>query len=334
MADNTPLEPVDVLGGVGTNPGQLFYPRAIDADGDSLWVIDKTGRVQRLDPQTGDSLGEWRMPQTTLGMPTGVTSFTDVAGDVYLYVPDTHYHRVAVFRTGPPGSSEVLSVGEFGSYGTSAGEFIYPTDVAILPTPEGGGISRIYVSEYGGNDRVSVFDGSYRFLFAIGQSVGGGEGEARAHAVEFGRPQSIALDVENGWLLVADSSNHRVGKFTLDGELIRWFGSLDGPGREPGEFRYPYGLTTLGDGTVVVTEFGNCRVQRIDLESGRVVRMEGRAGRGHGELASPWASAALGRRLYVLDSGNNRIQVLDWRLSGAGRSAGRAGSSASGGRGG
>ena len=325
VADNTPLEPVEILGGVGTNPGQLFYPRAIDADEHSLWVIDKTGRIQRLDPRSGNSLGEWRMPETRLGMPTGVTSFTDAAGEVFLYVPDTHYHRVAVYRVGPVGSSDVSLVGEFGSYGTAGGEFIYPTDIAILPTPDGGGVSRIFVSEYGGNDRVSVFDSSYRFLFAIGQPDGSDP------SVVFGRPQSLAIDAEHGWLFVADSANHRVGKFTIDGTFMRWFGSPDGPGREPGEFRYPYGLTVLHDGTLVVTEFGNCRVQRIDVETGRVVRMEGRAGRGPGELASPWASVALGRRLYVLDSGNNRIQVLDWRLSG-GRSAARTESTA--GRGG
>lgn len=314
VADNSPLEPVAVLGGVGTNPGQLFYPRAIDSDGSSLWVIDKTARVQRLDPETGNSLGEWRMPESRLGMPTGVTSFRDSSGDVFLFVPDTHYHRVMVYRVGSVGTEASL-VGEFGRYGTGDGEFIYPTDVAILPTSDGGGISRIYVSEYGGNDRISVFDASHRFLYAIGKF---GTGE-RADATEFNRPQSIGIDVARGWLVVTDSSNHRVGKLTLDGKVIEWFGSRDRAGREPGQFRYPYGLELLGDGTVVVTEFGNNRVQRIDLETGRVLRMEGKAGRGPGELFSPWASVAVGRRLYVLDSGNNRIQVLDWRLPRGGR---------------
>lgn len=309
VARDAPLNPVAVLGGVGTNPGQFFYPRAMDADASTLWVIDKTARIQRIDPKTGDAVGQWRMPESRLGMPTGVTVFTDSSGEVYLFVPDTHYHRVMVYRPGPIGSQEAHLVGEFGSYGTGPGEMIYPTDAAILPTKDGGGVERIYVSEYGGNDRISVFDAQYRFLFAIGAHGSGG-------GVEFNRPQSLAIDVERGRLIVTDASNHRVGVLTLDGELIRWHGSVDAPGREPGEFRYPYGVTLLADGSVVVTEFGNCRVQRLDLESGRVLDMIGRPGRGAGELFSPWASVVLGRRLYVLDSGNNRIQVVAWSAGG------------------
>ncbi len=64
-------------------------------------------------------------------------------------------------------------------------------------------------------------------------------------AVEFNRPQSIAIDVEARELIVNDSSNHRIGRFTLDGELISWLG---GYGREGGRFHYPYGLCLLGDG--------------------------------------------------------------------------------------
>src|SRR4051812_3689693 len=55
-ADSGAPKPFDVVaawGEVGLNPGQFTYPRALDTDGTNLWAIDKSARVQRLDPKTG-----------------------------------------------------------------------------------------------------------------------------------------------------------------------------------------------------------------------------------------------------------------------------------------
>ncbi len=108
-------------------------------------------------------------------------------------------------------------------------------------------------------------------------------------------------------MIIVDAHNHRVGRFTLDGELVKWYGGRDRPGDKPGEFRYPYGLASLGDGTVMICEFGNNRVQRFDLATGEGLGTWGRAGRGEGELAAPWAVGILGKSAFVLDSGNNRV---------------------------
>jgi len=61
-----------------------------------------------------------------------------------------------------------------------------------------------------------------------------------------------------------------------------------------------------------VAEFGNNRVQRFDRQ-GRGLDVWGEPGRLPGQLAYPWG-VALGRdrRVYVLDSGNNRVQVVEW----------------------
>ena len=79
-------------------------------------------------------------------------------------------------------------------------------------------------------------------------------------------------------------------------------------------FNYPYGLCLREDGTALVCEFGGGRVQWIDLEKGTSLGCFGVAGRGPGELASPWAVAAVGERVFVLDSGNNRVQAFDLAL--------------------
>ena len=58
-----PLPDPVILGETGASPGQLLKPRALDSAGGSLWVIDKTARIQRLDPASGDPLSVWSMPE-------------------------------------------------------------------------------------------------------------------------------------------------------------------------------------------------------------------------------------------------------------------------------
>lgn len=298
-----PLEVSLTISEPGTSPGQLVYPRVLDTDrAGRIWVIDKTARVQAFDPESGDQQAMWTMPKYQLGKPTGMTFAPDGHGREVLYVADTHYHRVMVYRAPDPSllgvvEGESLLMTQFGEYGFDDGQFIYPTDVAVLEG-ESGRAERIYVSEYGGNDRISVWSKDYEFLFEIGAP-----GSA-PDAVEFDRPQSIAINAERNELIVTDSSNHRVGRLTLDGELIAWYGEF---GEEPGQFKYPYGLELLGDGTALVCEFGNHRVQRIDLETGESRGIYGEPGRREGQLKNPWAVAAIGNQTFVLDSGNNRI---------------------------
>ena len=79
-----------------------------------------------------------------------------------------------------------------------------------------------------------------------------------------------------------------------------------------GELRYPYGLALLPDGSLVVCEYGNNRLQVFSPE-GRSLAVYGAAGRGLGQLAYPWGVAVdAEKRACVVDAGNNRIQV--WKL--------------------
>lgn len=205
---------------------------------------------------------------------------------------DTHYHRVAVFDD----AGEMVD--EFGKYGEEAGCFIYPTDVAFWGE---GQDRRILVSEYGGNDRVSVFDGAGEFLSSF-SSWGSGEGEVS-------RPSAVCVDKERGRIYVADACNHRIAVYDLAGNLVRYFGSV---GRERGQLRYPYDLALMEGGNLIVCEFGNNRLQLFDAE-GVSLGVYGGPGRAPGELAYPWGVAVDGRgRVFVVDAGNNRIQI--WRL--------------------
>jgi tripartite motif-containing protein 71 len=305
-----PIPATLMFGEAGLSPGQMNYPRAMDGDGKTLWVIDKAAQVQRFDAASGTFLGGWKLADHKFGKPAGVTVWRSGETEMLL-VPETHYHRVTIYSIPTnydEASGEPPIALRFGSFGNDPGQFVFPTDVAVLPTPDGRGIARLYVGEYGGNDRISIYDAIDPADISKGvnfkASFGSFGESATAELIQFNRPQSMEVDVARKRLVVNDACNHRVGTFTLDGALIAWFGSL---GSEAGQFRYPYGLSLMDDGTALISEFEGARVQRVDLDRHMSMGTLGRIGRGQGELSNPWGVVALGPMAYVLDSGNHRV---------------------------
>lgn len=330
-----PLRTLAIIGEPGSTPGAFTIPRAIATDGKLLWIVDKSDRIQKFDPDTGKCLAWWHVPECKTGKPTGLTIAPAppgvpgvAAGDPVLYVAHTHNHQILIYPLderqgitqaaveGAPGSefttpsmleSHPPILAQWGSFGTGPGQFVYPTDVAVLTGDDGRGVERFYVSEYGNEgDRVSVFDPTFKFLFSFG-TYGP---SAAADNVQFDRPQSVEIDPATRELIVADARNHRIGRFTLEGKLIAWIGSPETAGAAPGQWRYPWSALPLGDGTALVTEFGNNRVTRVDLSGGVCLGTFGRAGREKGELAQPWAIAIMGDRTFVLDTSNHRVQMI------------------------
>ncbi|MCI0363969.1 MAG: SMP-30/gluconolactonase/LRE family protein [Phycisphaerales bacterium] len=278
-----PLKPESVFGVAGQSLGQFGYPRAIDVDPRRgvVYVVDKTARVQRFGFDGVPQL-QWRMPEMANGKPTGIS----VAPDGRVFVADTHYFRVMVY------DSDGRELMQFGRYGTGHGEFIYPTDIAF--GPEG----RLYVSEYGGNDRIQVFDQQGGYLFEFG-GFGSKPGQ-------FNRPQSLAFSESKTELFIADACNHRIVVVDPQGNFLRSFGSA---GNGAGQLAYPYGVTICPDQSLMVAEFGNNRIQQFD-QSGASIGVFGHVGRGRGELQYPWGLAVMKDQLFILDSGNNRVQVV------------------------
>jgi len=277
-------EPEAVWFETGVGPNQTVYPRGIaySKSDDCFFLVDRMARIQRIN-HDGKTINEWRMPQWERGKPTGLS----VGPDGNVYIAGTHYSRVAVY------SPEGKLLRDWGSFGREPGQFIYPTDVAFDKA------GNIYVSEYGDNDRIQVFDPiTLKVIRMIGRF---GQGD-----LEFARPQSMVIDGET--LYVTDACNHRISVFNINGTFLRHIGSI---GTALGQFRFPYGLDEDAHGHLIVTEFGNNRVQLIDKQSGRGLASWGLAGRELGQLAYPWASAVdRNGRIITVDSGNNRLQVF------------------------
>lgn len=276
-------EPDEIWLTTGRANGAVVYPRAITFDkvSNTFFVVDRAARIQHFDAD-GKFMNGWQMDEWMNGKPVGLT----VGPDGNLWVADTHYHRVIVF------SPQGQELKRFGQLGQGPGEFELVTDIAFDDQ------GRAFVGEYDGHDRIQVFDKDLKFLYSFG-SFGEGDGQ-------FSRPQSIVILKDE--VYVTDACNHRIAVFKTDGTFVRNMGHV---GSGPGEFRFPYGLELDRDNNLIVTEFGNNRLQKIDRMTGKSLGVFGKTGRLPGEFAYPWAATVDNRgRVIAVDSGNNRLQVF------------------------
>lgn len=284
-APNTGL--VTWWGGRGSISGRFQSPRglAVDRQG-NVYVVDLSCRVQKFTPD-GKHLLTWTLPSNQVGNPEDLA--TDRDGNIL--VTDTHYYRILRFST------EGKLLDEFGTRGEGPGQFIFPVGLAV------GTDGSIYVSEYGGNDRIQVFSHEGKFLRQWGKF-----GDAPG---EFNRPQDVAVDDAHDRVYVADAANHRIQVFTREGAFVRIIGQA---GQGAADLCYPYGLDWY-QGRLIVTEYGNDRVREVDLEgTGRAVLSWGQTGRDPGSIHTPWHTVhdATGA-CYVADTDNNRVQKFRWR---------------------
>jgi len=118
-------------------------------------------------------------------------------------------------------------------------------------------------------------------------------------------PDVVSVRDRRGWTFsVGESGQHAINVKAPDGQVSRW-GEWGG---NPGQFRYPSALAIDADGTILVAEIGNGRVQRL-APDGRPLGMWGRPGTGPGELYGP-QSLVIDRdgNAYVGDGYSERIQ--------------------------
>jgi DNA-binding beta-propeller fold protein YncE len=146
----------------------------------------------------------------------------------------------------------------------------------------------LYVADLG-NDVVKVLDAET--LATVGEI---GRGELKS-------PHDVALDSQ-GRLLVADSGNNRIVRYALDGRGGRRVGEFKGP------FVSPEGVVAARDGHVYATSVGRDNI--AVLVDGKIIAERHDLG-----LRRPHDVALDAEgRVYVADSGNDRILILDGDL--------------------
>jgi DNA-binding beta-propeller fold protein YncE len=307
-----------VWGRRGFSPGRFQRPRAVTIDElDQLYIVDITGRIQVFDAD-GNLIRWWSTPQTKNGRPTGLAiasaprdtrnpnvqnngpakgsglnSKTPAkpADQKRLLVADTHYYRMLAYTL----EGELCDDEQIGGVaGHSPGEFAFVTDAVCDDQ------GCYYIGEYNASDRIQKFapDGSFVTQF-------GGNGQQPGQLF---RPQSLVIRDDVLW--VADACNHRIQRFDIREETPRLIDVWGSAGTGNGQFYFPYDLTIASDGTVVVVEYKNNRIQRFD-PAGKWIATWGGPGFDPGRLNQPWGVVVDSKdRIHVLDSYNHRVQRL------------------------
>ena len=132
---------------------------------------------------------------------------------------------------------------------------------------------------------------------------GGSSGDGQLNG-----PAGLAFDAD-GNLLVVDSYNHRVQKFTKDGQFISKFGSY---GSGPGELNHPWGISVDQAQNIYVADWKNDRVQKFSSEGRHIASFGYGSGTDSGQLSRP-ANVAVDRDgdVYVVDWKNDRVNIYD-----------------------
>ena len=197
--------------------------------------------------------------------------------------------------------------------GVDITEFNDISGVAILTI---GKIKRIYVLDREKNC-IEVFEGvfegknlNYSFFGTLKKEIS-----------NFKDPTGIAFSAFNNFIYVADKSHHQIKIFSAEHlNFIHSIGYKEGKlGSDNNSFNQPFAVAVSAakDKRVYVADSGNHRVQVFDGATHTYIKtlgVTGVAGVSETEFNTPMgvAVSASGKRIYVADTYNCRIQVFNF----------------------
>jgi DNA-binding beta-propeller fold protein YncE len=132
----------------------------------------------------------------------------------------------------------------------------------------------------------------------------------------FNYPRMLAIDPNDGSVVVADTDNHLIKKFSNDGSTLLWSEGGLGTSTNPPQFKNPHGIDVGPDGTIYVADSKNTRVVELDANGG-FIRTFGSLGTGNGQFKfdrgivlddNGTPSDTSDDTLWVVDSVNDNVQ--------------------------
>lgn len=188
--------------------------------------------------------------------------------------------------------------------------FLLFRDIASPPAPVQNSIGYTFRLSNQLNPNLGPFD--------LTDDVGPGSGLGQLNA-----PAAIALSPDGTTIYVVDSGNERIQRYTNDGTFVGvWDANTDPALGFASQFgQGPQGITTDANGLIYVADTWNHRIVVLDPQ-GTVVRELGEKGVITDTGDSPDPSVETGRffgprgvavangEIYVVDTGNERVQVF------------------------
>jgi len=266
---------------------RFFQPMgiAISADGQRVYVADYQG-VQLVKVDLQRHTMERFAPSIGFGPLFGVA----LDAEENVYVSDSTQRAVLVIDQAG-NLKRTLGLGELER----------PTGLAIDAKRQ-----LLYVADSASvnsqKHRVHVFSLAGRKLRQLGQDRGNAPGQ-------YNFPTYVAVDA-NGDVMVSDSMNFRLQRFSAEGELLRVFGE---PGDAQGTFSRMKGIGYDAFGNAYVVDAGHAVVQMFNRDMQLLMWFGGRVGKlEYLELPSAIAVDRTHNRIYVCEQGSiPRINVYD-----------------------
>jgi len=278
----TKVFPVRIIGEQELGSARLNRPAGIAIDqGGNLYIVDSgNNRIVKCSQR-----GEFLKETGGFGWDNGefnLPSYVNLDNGLSLYITDTQNRRVQRF-------DNFLN-------------FIQLVGSSIKEQPftnsqlEGLAVSRngeVYISD-SGNDCVWKLNNQ----FTSAEKMGGFEAGSGALV----DPKGLTID-NRGYLYVADSGNDRIAVFDLFGNFARSLGR--------GDLNRPSGVDVSSNGVVYVANTYEDDIVALD-GNGMLLFKFGKTGNREGEFSRPTDLKVYeGKTIYVVDSGNNRVQQLE-----------------------
>ncbi len=243
------------------------------------------------------NLFETGPPVPGVDSPRGV----QVAANGQIYVVDYWNQRIEYMNADGTGAAS------FGFRGNPSqkGAINFAWSAAIQP-----GTGDIFVANRESN-QVEVFSPTGTSILIFGT-----KGTANG---QFHFPQGIAFDPTDGSLLVDDSGNDRIERFTVSAgdASATWAATYGkkgagGSAAPVGVLNQPTGISVAPDGTIWVADTRDNRIQSLSTGGVWTAFTKTVASTGQKNFHAPWGvTVAPDGSIWVADTGNNRIVSMD-----------------------
>ncbi len=227
---------VRTVGTQGRGVGELNSPAGLDVDGlGNVYVADSQHAKIVVYGADGTFLTE---------IPVERPLIPRVFDDARLYVAT--FDSIKILDI--PGYKELSS---WGRRGRADAEFDFPNGLVVADEGES-----VYVAD-GNNMRIKRLDKDGEKVWIVGAPPADVQDSDRL----FGLPGGVTLvdDV----LYIADPLNGVIHLYRTDGTKI---GDVGDVGTEEGQFSYPSQIASMGGNRFAITEWGNDRVQIVEID--------------------------------------------------------------------